>query len=205
MKELPFDRDGDRAKAGAERRRAAHAAWARSRKDRSERQRRVLMSEAARDLGPVTREELLRIGAFVYRCEGAKHKPWHPTAAVQFANSDPRLVRVFLSFLAALGVSVDRCVFRLAIHETADVAAATRWWAERIGVPAAAFRRATIKRHNPRTNRLNRSDDYHGCLSVYVRRGSALYWRIEGLVDAVVARVWDARDDYQVSDAPVVG
>jgi hypothetical protein len=121
------------------------------------------------------------------------------------STSDPRLIRVFLSFLAALGVATERCVFRLAIDETADVEAATQWWAEQIGLPADRFRQATIKRHNPKTNRLNRFADYHGCLSIYVRRGSALYWRIEGLVNAVAARVWDSRDDYQVCDGPFVG
>jgi transcriptional regulator with XRE-family HTH domain len=204
VKELPIDPDGERARAGADRRKAAHAAWARRRKALSDQERRTLMSEAAAGVGPVTRDDLLRIGAFVYWCEGAKHKPWHQSAAVQFANSHPRLIRLFLSFLAVLDVPVDRCVFRVAIHETADAEGAIGWWAEQIGVAPEAFRPPTIKRHNPRTNRLNRSVDYRGCLSVYVRRGSSLYWRIEGMVNAVVGQVWDSRKGYQVSDVPVV-
>jgi transposase len=204
VRDSPLDRDGERAKAGAERRKAAHAAWAQRRKAYTVRQRRSLMNEAAACVQGITQEELIRI-ALVYWCEGAKHKPWRSVAAVQFSNTDPRLIRVFLCFLAALGVSLDRCTFRLTIHETADVQAASRWWSEQIGIAVERFRRPTIKRHNPRTNRLNRGEHYHGCLSVYVQRGAELYWRIEGLVDAVAAQVWDSFGGYQVSDAPVVG
>jgi hypothetical protein len=71
------------------------------------------------------------------------------------------------------------------IHESADAAAATAWWAARIGVQVELFRRPTLKRHNPVTSRHNTGDDYHGCVVVDVPKGRDVYWRIEGIVQGV--------------------
>ena len=42
------------------------------------------------------------------------------------------------------------------------------------------FGRATVKKHNPKTVRLNLGDSYHGCLVVSVARSGALYYAVEG-------------------------
>ena len=73
------------------------------------------------------------------------------------------------------------------IHETADVEAAQQFWHEVTGAPANQFTKPTIKRHNPKTNRKNVGDDYHGCLRISVYRGSALYRKIEGWASAAMA------------------
>lgn len=97
-------------------------------------------------------------------------------------NSDPGLIELFLRFVEVLGVSRQHLTYRVCIHESADVGAATLWWAERIGVSADIMRRPTLKRHRPSTNRRNMGDEYHGCLLVEVPRSRLLYVRIEGLI-----------------------
>ncbi|RBJ08033.1 hypothetical protein DRA43_07545 [Micromonospora provocatoris] len=89
---------------------------------------------------------------------------------------------LFLHFLDAVEVPVEDRRFRVSIHETADDAAAVRWWAARVGVPAESFQSTTIKRHRPLTRRKNVGVDYHGCLTVHVLGGARLYWRIEGIM-----------------------
>lgn len=42
------------------------------------------------------------------------------------------------------------------------------------------FGRATVKKHNPKTVRLNVGDSYPGCLVVSVARSGALYYAVEG-------------------------
>lgn len=129
------------------------------------------------------RRELLLVGAAIYWCEGGKAKPWRPhDCRITFVNSDPLLVGLFLRFLDAVEVPPDDRRFRVSIHETADAAAAVRWWAARVGVPAERFQRTTIKRHRPTTSRKNVGGGYRGCLTVYVVGGSRLYWRIEGIM-----------------------
>ncbi len=163
----------------------AEARWSAYRVVRDERRAKV-REEAATTVRPLSRDELLRLGALMYWCEGTKTKPWRENSAqVVFINSDPMLIDLFLRFLEAAGVAGDRLTFRLHIHESADVAAALQWWAERVGVSPASFLRTTLKRHNPRTVRKNTGEDYRGCLIIRVRRSRELYWRIEGLMAGI--------------------
>jgi hypothetical protein len=147
--------------------------------------------EAVAWVGTLSDREVLLLGAVSYWCEGAKVKPWSKgNSGLQFINSDATLILLFLRFMELLGRDRSSLRYRLSIHETADVGAATRSWAAEIGVAAEAFQRATIKTHNPATVRQNVGDSYRGCLIVKVPKSSKLYWRIEGII-AGVARDQD--------------
>ncbi|MEV0395854.1 hypothetical protein [Polymorphospora rubra] len=128
------------------------------------------------------------MGAAIYWSEGRKSKPWRRDERVTLTNSDPRLLGLFLRFLAVCGIGREVAHYRVSIHESADVAAAEAWWAEVLELPADRFRRATVKRHRPTTTRHNTGADYHGCLVVEVPRSRELYWTIEGIVDATAGR-----------------
>ena len=52
-----------------------------------------------------------------------------------FINSDPGMIMLFLAYLRAVGVTPDRLRLRVSIHESADVPAATAFWADLVGVP----------------------------------------------------------------------
>ena len=106
---------------------------------------------------------------------------------MQFINSDPDLILLFLRYMALIGVDRAALTYRLSIHESADIPRATQWWSEIIGVPAERFRRATVKTHNPSTVRKNVGDSYHGCLMVYVPKSSRLYWQVEAIMRGIAA------------------
>ncbi len=72
-----------------------------------------------------------------------------------FINSDPKLILFFLRFLRVAGIERERIYCRVSIHESADVAGAERFWRQVTAMPADQFRRTTLKRHNPTTNRKN--------------------------------------------------
>jgi hypothetical protein len=92
---------------------------------------------------------------------------------------------VYLGWLAHLGVSPERLAFHLMIHESADIAAAERYWADLVGVGVDQLGKTTIKKHNPKTVRKNVGEDYRGCLTVRTRQGAELYRRIEGWWDGI--------------------
>jgi hypothetical protein len=106
---------------------------------------------------------------------------------VVFVNSDPGLIRFFLRFLASVGVAQSELNYAVQIHETADIAAAQRFWQHVTGAPASQFAKPTIKRHNPKTDRKNVGETYHGCLRVSVYRSSGLYRKIAGWASAAMA------------------
>lgn len=138
--------------------------------------------KAERWVGRLKERDLMLAGAVAYWCEGAKSKPWRKQGHLKFVNSDPGLVELFIRFTEALGASRRRLTYWVSIHESADAEAATRWWAERIGVSIEAMRRPSLKRHTPATNRHNTGDGYHGCLVVEVPRSRLLYVRVEGIM-----------------------
>jgi hypothetical protein len=141
---------------------------------------------AAAEVGDMTVHEILIAGAIAYWCEGGKNKPHRRTNRVAFVNSDPALIRFFLKFLDTAGIAREALVFRVYIHETADVEAAQRFWLDVTNAQLSQFRSPTLKRHNPKTVRKNVGVDYHGCLRIDVRRSSDLYRKIEGWASAAM-------------------
>lgn len=159
--------------------------WAASSAKRAELRKRVA-AQAQQEIGIVPERELFIAGIVAYWAEGTKAKPWRPTPTVTFVNSDPKMIRLFLAWLDLIGVSTDRLTFRLQIHESADVAEAEEFWATVVGVPAASFKRVTLKRHNPKTVRKNVGRSYRGCLTIAVRKPEYLYHRIAGWFEGIM-------------------
>lgn len=153
----------------------------------NELQREATRASAAAEIGTITDRELVIAGAVAYWCEGAKNKPHRREDRVSFINSDPLLIRFFLHFLDVAGIPQDRLIFRVHIHENADVVAAQRFWLAVTGAREEQFRRPTLKRHSPKTVRPDPGVGYHGCLCIVVRRSGELYRRIEGWARAAIA------------------
>jgi transcriptional regulator with XRE-family HTH domain len=152
-----------------------------------EAEREAISAAAAAQIGQLNDREILIAGAIAYWCEGAKNKPYRRSDRVTFLNSDPALIKFFLRFLEAADIGREDLVYRVQIHETADVEAAQRFWLDVTQANPSQFRRPTLKRHNPKTVRKNTGRDYHGCLRIDVLRSSALYRQIEGWAAAAMS------------------
>jgi hypothetical protein len=160
--------------------------WAAERPIR-EAEREAISAAAAAQIGQLNDREILIAGAIAYWCEGAKNKLYRRSDRVTFLNSDPALIKFFLQFLEAADIGREGLVYRVQIHETADVEAAQRFWLDVTQANPSQFRRPTLKRHNPKTVRKNTGGDYHGCLRIDVRRSCALYRQIEGWAAAAMS------------------
>ncbi|MGV2919380.1 hypothetical protein [Streptomyces alfalfae] len=157
----------------------ARRGWEATLKRRDE-ERQQAKRDAANEVGSLSDRELFLVGVGLYWAEGTKAKPYRPQERVDFVNSDPGMIQVFLAWLDLLGVQRERLRFCVMIHESADVAGAERYWSELTGADASAFNKTVLKKHNPKTVRKNTAENYRGCLAVRVRQGSDLYRRIEG-------------------------
>ncbi|MFE7172050.1 hypothetical protein [Streptomyces sp. NPDC057616] len=143
-------------------------------------QRRRTKEEARRTVGDLPDREVFLAGVALHWAEGAKDKSYSRRERLQFINSDPDVISLFLRRLEVLGVERERRRFRVSIHESADAKGAEEFWARLVGVERCAFQKAGLKKHNPRTSRKNTSADYRGCLVVYVLGSADLYRRVEG-------------------------
>ncbi|QGN45524.1 helix-turn-helix domain-containing protein [Micromonospora sp. WMMD558] len=197
VRHLPLVQDDEAART----RRKAHskamtdARWAAHREARDAAQA-AEHARAARVVEQLDERDLLLLGAAIYWCEGAKSKPWRRADHVQFINSDPGLLALFIRFLEVCGIERGVPRYRVSIHETADVQAAEEWWARELKLPPDRFGRATLKKHNPATVRLNTGSDYRGCLVINVPRSRTLYWRIEGMI-AELFRITGRTGDFE--------
>ncbi|GES32252.1 hypothetical protein AB0G60_25500 [Streptomyces angustmyceticus] len=157
----------------------ARRGWEATLKRREEERQRTKQA-ATSEIGTLTDRELFLIGVGLYWSEGSKSKPHRRSERAIFINSDPDMIRVYLAWLRLLGVAGERLRFYVHIHESADVAAAERFWADLTGVDPSSFGKTTLKKHNPKTVRKNVGEDYHGCLMIHVSQSAELYRRIEG-------------------------
>jgi transcriptional regulator with XRE-family HTH domain len=165
----------------AERRRlSALRAAAKTRSVQAQRRRDLQTATAAASIGELTDRELFLVGVALYWAEGSKSKPYDLRERITFINSDPQVISLFMHWLQLLGIGHERCRFRIHIHETADLRAAEKYWANLLGVSRGVFSPATIKRHIPKTNRLNVGDQYRGCLVVSVLKSAELYRNVAG-------------------------
>ncbi|GLW50229.1 hypothetical protein Stsp02_58900 [Streptomyces sp. NBRC 14336] len=150
--------------------------------------REEMRNRAYAQVGSLTPRELFLIGVGLYWSEGAKAKPGAHRRVI-FVNSDPNMIRVFLSWLDLLGVEPERRRFSVNIHESADIPAAESYWAEQVGIQVGDLLKTSLKKHNPRTNRTNTGEGYHGCLRVAVLKSADLHRRIEGWWYGIVEAV----------------
>ncbi|WP_424858306.1 hypothetical protein [Streptomyces sp. SAI-170] len=158
---------------------AAQKRWEHELAVRDEERQRTKMV-AASEIGEMSDRELFLVGVGLYWAEGAKDKPYARRENVQFVNSDPSMIRIFMAWLDLVGVERERLRYRVMIHATGDVEGAERYWADVVGVDSSALQRTTIKQHNPKTVRKNVGENYRGCLVICVRQCAELYRRIEG-------------------------
>jgi transposase len=154
-----------------------------------EAERQQTLAAAAAEVGPISARDLVVLAAVAYWCEGTKSKPWLRREFVHFINSDAGLILLFLAFLRGQGVADSQLRLCVSIHESADVAAAERYWADLIGIPVEVFRPANLKKHNPKTVRKNTGQTYVGCLSIGVRQSRELYQRIAGSWQGIIESV----------------
>ena len=152
-----------------------------------EAKREATRAAAAAEIGSLTQRELLIAGAIAYWCEGAKNKPYHRHDRVTFMNSDPGLITFFLRFLDAAGVDRNRSVYRVYIHESADIDGAEHFWLEVTGADPASVPQIDSQAAQPaRPSARTWATNYHGCLRIDVRQSADLYRRIEGWARAAM-------------------
>ena len=172
---------GDRAHMDRMRRRR----WDRVLAEREQERQEVHRQHAAR-VEALTPRELELTAVVAYWCEGCKSKPYDRREQVTFINSDPGLILLFLAWLDQIDFPRESRHLSLSIHESADVEAATSWWADVVGVEPSQLGRPNLKRHNPRTVRKNVDQAYVGCLVVRLRQCRTLYQRIEGVWQGIM-------------------
>ena len=152
-----------------------------------QKQRRLDLIESykrlgTKEIGKLNNRELLISGTSLYWAEGSKKY-----AAVQFCNSDPKLIMFMIKWLnRCFGVHTDRLTARVAINEIhiKREEIVKKYWSRITGVPLSRFRKTSFKKS--KVNKVYENYDKHfGTLDVIVLKQGELYYRILGLIEGL--------------------
>lgn len=138
-----------------------------------------LADEGRRLVGELGDRDLLLVGAALYAGEGNK-----TGGEVRFANSDPRMVRLFLVWLRGFfAPDESRLRLRLYLHEGLDLDAAHRFWADVTDIPASQFGKPYRAVADPS---IRRTKHPMGCPGVGISC-TRTHRAVMGLIDALLS------------------
>ena len=160
--------------------RAARPARPHAQAERKAREIAELRAEGAARVGTLSERDLLLAGVALYAGEGHKRD-----GAVAMANSDPRLVVFFCTWLRrCFAIDEQRLRARLYLHEGLDLDEATSYWSALTRIPVERFGRPY---RAVADGGIRHSKHVRGCVTV--RYSCARTHRaIMGLVEAVFSR-----------------
>jgi hypothetical protein len=136
--------------------------------------------EGIERIGQLSEREFLILGLALYAGEGSKHSE----GQVAFANSDPKLIFLFVTWMRRF-FDVDESKFRvkLYLHEHLDLDAAVAFWTQLTGIPPSQFGKPYRAVADPT---IRKSKHVYGCPGVVYYSTTTLR-RVMGMIAAVTS------------------
>jgi hypothetical protein len=150
------------------------------RKERIERD--VIQKKGGGDMvGSFSDRDLLMVGLGLYWGEGYKE------GELGFTNSNPKLIKFYLTWLRIFDISKQDLIFRLTINEVFKPIQSKieSFWLDFLNVDKNQFSKTTIIKTKLKKAFLRENHTYNGILRVKVRRGSALKNKILGAIEYI--------------------
>lgn len=138
------------------------------------------IESARKEIKSVSKKELWLIGTALYWAEGSKQKKYNVSQRTTFNNSDPRMILLFDRWLREIcGREKEDLHYSIYIHRAADIDAAKKFWGNLLKTD---MDRVYLKTHNPKSNKKNYDEHYHGLLRIDVRKSTDLNRKITGWI-----------------------
>lgn len=99
---------------------------------------------AAKDIGTLSRKEMLIAGLFLYWGEGGKTM----IASTSLSNTDPAMLCFFIHWLQTLGVPKGRLRVHVHLYADMDIKMELRYWSKVLDLPPTSFTKPYIKTSN---------------------------------------------------------
>lgn len=96
---------------------------------------------AKKDIRKLSTRDAFIAGLYLYWGEGTKAA----RGTVAIANTDPAVIRAFLSWLTIMHVPKDRVRVKLHLYSDMDPRKETRYWERELGISQSQFRKPYIK------------------------------------------------------------
>lgn len=153
----------------------------------------LIVNGSKKDIGTLNKKEMWLIGLSLYWAEGSKEKMYTGASGIDFSNTDPKMIRLFVKWLVnCCDISMQRIYAHIYIHEyqRKNADEAVKYWSHSSGLTASQITGVYFKRHNPKSNRHNYNKKYYGTLRVRVKSSSELLRKVQGWVEGICAHGW---------------
>ena len=145
----------------------------------------TIFSKSEKEVGKISDRELWLIGTTLYWAEGAKEKEYKPGSGMDFVNSDPKMVKLYVLWLEKV-FKIHKSELRLEIYVHKNYENESErfkdYWASILGITDKNLIKIYYKKHNFKTNRKKIGNVYNGSLRVRVKRSSSKVRQIHGWV-----------------------
>lgn len=160
-----------------------------------------IVNRSKKQIGVISKRELFLIGSVLYWAEGTKEKETAPGSGIQFTNSDPKMLRIFLLWLGSVCmIEEEKIHFQVYLHETNNnrVREVVEYWSKSLRVTEDRLSKVYFKRNKVSTNRKNTGEYYFGLVRIKVRGSSGLVRSISGWVNGITDQLKCFDDEKEI-------
>lgn len=175
-----------------EKKRVSQLKGAKARRDERVRSSNEIFEQSENEVGIISPRELWLMGTMLYWAEGGKEKEWRIGGRIQFGNTDPFMMKMFVSWLlTTFDITPNDLVFDIYIHKNSEyrIKEVKSFWKEALGYSLKGISNVYYKKHKPKTNRKNIGNVYNGVLRVTVRASTNKLRQITGWTRGVYKNV----------------
>lgn len=137
----------------------------------------AMQQEAGAEVPHLVLHPLWLAGTVLYWAEGSKTK-----RVLEVVNTDPRALKLFVSWARAFHDQEARFVLALHLHEGNEEAAAMSFWRDALELPAARFTKSYIK---PAGTGHRKNKVAHGVCRVHMNRSTDAWWRTMAWIECL--------------------
>lgn len=139
-----------------------------------------IISEAKREIGKLTKRDLLIAGTALYWAEGHTKS----RNVIEVANSDPKIVALLMRFFREI-LQIEESKFRggLILHPGLNQQEALEFWSSLTKIPLSQFHKVYTKPPKSSTRKMH-NILYKGTLRIYICDTKKL-WQLKGFIEAL--------------------
>jgi hypothetical protein len=145
-----------------------------------------IKTKARNEIKNLSNRELWLIGIALYWAEGTKER--NKSQRVQFSNSDPEMIRIFLKWLKkCCSIPNKSIIFDIYLHKTAKKRQneVKKYWSKVTDFPLNKFQRIIWKKNKKSTNRKNIGTNYYGLLRIILTKSINFNRKISGWIEGI--------------------
>ena len=132
-------------------------------------------SKVSKDLGKLSKREIIIAGFFLYWGEGGKSANYE----VSISNTDPAIIKFFIIWLRALDCDLSRLRGRLHLYQNMSEVNEVKYWSKELNLPIKTFRKSYIKVSNRKDNYAHKF--FHGTCNLHLGGKDSFAYIMMGL------------------------